>query len=578
MADASGNQGQVSRFEKFKNSNSMPGLLAVLLLLPYLNKPFHIDDPVFLAQGRHLTSAPADPLGFTLNWDGRPERADQFHTNPPLIGYYLAAGISLFGESELALHAMFLLFPFLAGLGMASLARRFNIDGGLAGTMLVAAPCFLVNATNLMTDVPVLSLMLLAIADYSKKGPATPWKAGVFAALAAMMKYSGFLVVPLFWIFELLNERKWKRAAAASALPVVGLFAWSVFSMLKYGVAHPLTTSAYLGIGGRYILTKALATFTFFGGACCFPLVFFMNLSGKRLLAACAGAVVSGTVLSFGILFSVGLHESYRPGEFILLILFSGIGCVFVFDFMRRAFASEDGLIRFLACWFALVFLFNLLMECMAAKFVLLLWPPAVLGLLLCEPDHRNWRKWALGASIPCTLVISLLLARADWLLAHWHREGGTTLASHLSRSKDIEEDFIDSKMIQKVKSISGIKQALSHAKFLGHWGFQYYMERAGAVAVDLASPASENRRPGFWLATEVASTAPIEQAELFDGAEPKIVSTPVQWGVRIMNGRTRAGFYCHSWGLLPWTLSSEPVETFYVWPPSARLRTNLKK
>src|SRR6266853_1468907 len=41
--------------------------LILLLLLPFLGKAFHIDDPLFIRTARHILFSPADPYGFSVN-------------------------------------------------------------------------------------------------------------------------------------------------------------------------------------------------------------------------------------------------------------------------------------------------------------------------------------------------------------------------------------------------------------------------------------------------------------------------------------------------------------------------------
>ena len=45
-------------------------LLASLLILPFLNKPFHIDDPVYIWVADQIRRHPLDFYGFSTNWHG----------------------------------------------------------------------------------------------------------------------------------------------------------------------------------------------------------------------------------------------------------------------------------------------------------------------------------------------------------------------------------------------------------------------------------------------------------------------------------------------------------------------------
>ena len=55
-----------------KNSVTRDAFLAiaaaVAALAPFLNKAFHIDDPLFLWMAQQISQHPADPYGFSVNW------------------------------------------------------------------------------------------------------------------------------------------------------------------------------------------------------------------------------------------------------------------------------------------------------------------------------------------------------------------------------------------------------------------------------------------------------------------------------------------------------------------------------
>jgi len=69
-------------------------LLAIataLALLPFVNKAFTMDDPLFVWSARWIADHPLDPYGFALNWYGRTQPMREVMQNPPLTSYALAA-------------------------------------------------------------------------------------------------------------------------------------------------------------------------------------------------------------------------------------------------------------------------------------------------------------------------------------------------------------------------------------------------------------------------------------------------------------------------------------------------------
>ena len=80
-------------------------------LLPFLGKPFHIDDPVYLAIARQILAHPLDPFGFDFYWFDSLKPMWTIVSSPPGLGHLLAPLIAVFGERETILHGVFLIFP-----------------------------------------------------------------------------------------------------------------------------------------------------------------------------------------------------------------------------------------------------------------------------------------------------------------------------------------------------------------------------------------------------------------------------------------------------------------------------------
>ena len=70
--------------------------LALVPLLPFLDKAFSVDAPVFVAVARQIVAAPLDPFGFEMFWDETSLAASVFNRNPPLMSYR----VSLFCVGE----------------------------------------------------------------------------------------------------------------------------------------------------------------------------------------------------------------------------------------------------------------------------------------------------------------------------------------------------------------------------------------------------------------------------------------------------------------------------------------------
>src|SRR5438045_2561936 len=95
-----------------KNSVTRDAFLAiaavVAALAPFLNKAFHIDDPLFLWMAQQISQHPADPYGFSVNWYVSAKPMFSIMQNPPLNAYYIALAAKFLGWTELAMHGAFL--------------------------------------------------------------------------------------------------------------------------------------------------------------------------------------------------------------------------------------------------------------------------------------------------------------------------------------------------------------------------------------------------------------------------------------------------------------------------------------
>lgn len=101
------------------------GGLTVVALLPFLNKAYDIDDPLFLWMAQQIVRQPLNPYGGMVHWSSLAQPMWVAMQNPPLCSYYIAAVGSFAGFGEVAMHLAFL-FPAVAAiLGTFELAKRF---------------------------------------------------------------------------------------------------------------------------------------------------------------------------------------------------------------------------------------------------------------------------------------------------------------------------------------------------------------------------------------------------------------------------------------------------------------------
>jgi hypothetical protein len=96
---------------------------------------------------------------------------------------------------------------------------------------------------------------------------------------------------------------------------------------------------------------------------------------------------------------------------------------------------------------------------------------------------------------------------------------------------------------------------------FAGHWGFQWYAERAGARPLTVAPP---HPRAGDLLVSSARAWG--GAVELVPGRQRIDLLQDAGPGGRIMSFALGAGFYSNYFGLLPWAWGDDPSDRLELW------------
>jgi len=202
---------------------ALAGALAVGL--PFLNKPFHIDDPFVLAVAEQICRDPLRPFSGTFDWFSDPQPIFNITTNPPFLSYWLAPVLAVCGPSEIALHLAMLPFLILWALATATLSKRFA-QGSLWPVLFVMLSPAVVVSPNIMRDVPAAALVTAAVAlfvtgtDRNKRPLALAGSA--LAGLAMVTKYSALVILPVLALYPLLQRKPRFLLELLAALAVLG--------------------------------------------------------------------------------------------------------------------------------------------------------------------------------------------------------------------------------------------------------------------------------------------------------------------------------------------------------------------
>jgi hypothetical protein len=490
--------------------------LAGLLALPFLGKAFSIDDAVYLRIARHIREAPLEPYSFSYNWNLSPAPIWINDFNPPLHHYLLAA---LPHSPEALAHLAFLPFSLLcAGLSLA-ISRRLCRDPWPATLCVLFCPAYLIASTSVMTDLPLLAFWLAAVhltLAAAEGREALLWGAGAAAAAAAMTKYFGLAAAPLLLAYWLMKKRRPSIHLAAFLLPFAALALWSWVSLRQAGFIHALG-SAGVGLGVRR--ESPAVVLSFLGGSLLWPL-FACPRALKRpsLLAALAAAA------ALGALYWPRVPPAARPC-FLFMVPAGAMLCATALESALLRPDAESGM---LILWFAgtVAFAGGLNWTVNARAFL-----PAALPAALLAARRMEGRKTRWPLVLLSTLAVSLLLACADQGFAWAQRRFARTTARDLLRSG-------------------------SRVRFIGHWGFQHYMEAEGAEPFDYRNP---DLRPGDLIAVSMNNTGVLPPPE---GLGRRLKRVSVErianpFGAQLQdNFGNSAGFYCSLFGPVPYSFA----------------------
>src|SRR6266545_4460533 len=208
--------------------------LAVVLLLrlPFLDQAIQGDDDIYRTEAEHALIDPLHPnhvqyvfLGDEVDLRG--------HSHPPLNAWVLAALLAAVGDiREVPFHAAYIAFSLIAAASMWSLARRFSPRPLWATLLFLAVPAFVVNGNSLESDLPLLTFWMAAVALFCA-GRLAP--AALALVLASMAAYQAVFLVPILGVYTWLVRRRDRAAWAVTAVPILTLAAWQVFTRLTTG-------------------------------------------------------------------------------------------------------------------------------------------------------------------------------------------------------------------------------------------------------------------------------------------------------------------------------------------------------
>lgn len=411
-------------------------LLLTALIVPtlFLNKPFHLDDGVFLDMGDRLPWTFIGGETSPVTFDGKVlgPLTPYESTHPPLIPYLLKwIGVLHDAESQpfMLYHLIFLIFPLGAMVAGISLTRDLNLDGA-PWLFLLLAPAFLVISTTLMTDGPLTAFWMGAVActvrhDFRpSKGTAL---GTILCCLGAMLTAFQAAALP-FLLLAYAIYRKRLTCMWPPMLAFVSFVAYLLWIYMDTGFFPILAHTTELNISTLVEMGSVVSNQRHKFTAVLIQLGFHLSPALPWLLAGQSQRhkVITGWV---SLLVSIVWFEwiaqeawmgAYTPSHLLVLRLCFAAGTYWVVSLschlpklwrFRGVPHQSNALLRLSLLWFFCVLTYNiLLMPYVNARYVLPALPAALLVVMVHRPTYKT-------SGLLTGLVLALVLGLAcGWL------------------------------------------------------------------------------------------------------------------------------------------------------------------
>jgi 4-amino-4-deoxy-L-arabinose transferase-like glycosyltransferase len=521
-------------------------LLTIAILLPFVSKPFNMDDPLFIWAAHQIQAHPADPFGFNVEWYWREFPMWKVTENPPLAAYYIALAAGCIGWSEIALHLAFLLPALAAILGTFRLARHFCNMPMTAALAVLFTPAFLVSSTTIMCDVPMLAFWVWAVVFWTDgiehNDPRRLFAAGCLIAFAEVTKYYGICLIPLLAAQGMVAKRRPGGWILFLLIPLAAACAYELVMRRLYGVAMFFGAVHYgmakEGAHFAFALT-VLIGLAFTGGSLAVVLFFTPLIWKRRAIFLTIPVLVIAVLLLGPWLFKTypSLHGAVRMATQIQLAVWGAAG-VSVLALVIADFKAHRNAKSFLLLlWVVGTFIFAVFLNWTINARSLLPMTPAV-GILIArrlEQNPPSLRKLALCLAMSAALALSVTEADDLQAVAVW----------------------------QNARSISAAYgQRMERIFFQGHWGFQYYMSALGARPLDYVH---DTLKPGNLVAIPSNNTNVLPPAPGKAVLEEIYVQPGPPW-MATVSDVLGANFYASVMGPLPFAFGAVPPETVSIY------------
>lgn len=517
--------------------------MATILLLPFLNKAFTIDDTLFLLEATQAINDPLHPAAFHVVWDKdvSVDGSAGILLSGPMMAYLLVPSV-LRGGSEWVSRLTQLILLCGAVYGTVSLARRLGYaehEAALAGVLVVATPAVLGMAGTSMPDVAAMSFGVLGISWYVSwiEGEQLARAAGaaLLLAMAMLTRCHLLAIAPIAAIAALPAIRqangKWKIRAIRLLAPlflallITGGVLASMFFTSSGARDHAASLRRFVdGCSLSSIASNGIAFHLHW--LLVIPLALpWLLMHGRGLWPRIVLTISVGSVLA-------------RPATLAGFgrIAAVAVGLMVLLDIVLETYRERDVSQVLLTAWLFIGVPTVLYMH-HPSKYDIAASPAVALlvtrHLRQCAPSRR--RMIAIVVLVAGS-ALGLAIISADATLAGLGRSAAAQLI---------------------VPAVQRGERVFS----AGHWGYQWYAQKAGAEQLT-RSPL--NATHGDMVVYSSTDESPV--LESYPDRHLLFIKSYSKPGGRIMNRAARAGFFDNGFGDLPWTWSSAEIARFEVW------------
>jgi hypothetical protein len=518
--------------------------LAALLLLPFLNTPFTIDDPLYLREAGQVLTDPLHPQAFDVVWSTDLNlRASQILPGGILVPYLLVP-TALLDYAEWAGHLTQLLLLLAAIYATACAALRLGLNrrqATAAAILTAACPAVLGMANTVMPDIPamlftILGLERIIVWRESAWRDGRRWHQAMLATLwltcAALTRTHTLIALAPACIFLLDGitpaeiRASFKRFPArflpVLLTPVLFFLASAITADPEPGGENILLAMTSLPGGIRLVVENGCAFLAHWLLVIPLTLPWILLRPRQRMQKFLLAGLLAASVLSL----RVGWVAFPAIASLIVLL-----------DILLDAIKRHDRIQLALWVWLLLaapvIFYIQL-----PSKYLLPSVPAAAILVVRLIPEaRRETVRWLFPAMAAAEVILGLLIVLGVRDLAQTQR--------------------------QAVESLVKPRIAMGqHVWFAGHWGFQWYAEKTAARAVTRRPPLPQ---PGDIIVVSLADHPRFAQEWTFRTVLDRVPYTGDGIG-RVMDLPAGVGFFSSSFGYLPWAPGAGEATRFEVW------------